>query len=142
VKKVIRNILIAGGIATLALVLSGCDANPPKAALAIIGQVGGKCAEGICETQFTVYDDGTTSDPEIDFDVTPLVNAIEESNLRESSIDPNGFCQSYVDGRDLTIQVPAWDEEVYSPCKFLGGADDPLTIVAQDMFYKLNREIT
>lgn len=138
-RKLLSSLALAGVLMSL---LSGCDYNPPREPLAVIGAVGGHCAEGVCEKSFTIYDNGTTSDASMDFTVTPLVNAIAESKLRELSVDPEAFCQSYVDGNDLTIQVPAWGDEVYTVCQLKDGIKDPLAIVAQDMFYKLNREIT
>ena len=132
--------LVLGSV-TLGL-LSGCDYNPPREPLAVIGSVGGHCPEGVCENSFTIYDNGTTSDINTDLSVLSLANAIAESNLRDLPEDPEAFCQSYVDGQDLIIQVPAWGDEVYTVCQLKDGVKDPLAIVAQDIFYRLNHEIT
>ncbi len=125
--------------------LSGCSAaNQPAEVvpLLVIGSTGGMCAEGPCGSSFTIYSDGSTSDDELSFKAEPIVSAIKQSKLRDLPEDPEAFCQSFVDGTDLTIEVPSWGEEVYTVCRLKDGAEDSLSIVAQDLLYRLNREIT
>jgi len=140
-KTIVRLALLGFLVTTL----SGCAAavSEPVTELAVLGSEGGMCVDGPCGSSFTVYSDGTTSDKTITLDVSELKTAINSSRLKELPEDPEAFCQSYVDGSDLTVVIPAWGENKYTPCRLQDSDSDPLVLEAtelvQSYFEKINR---
>lgn len=131
--------LLLGGFA-----LSGCSAvsssGSPTEPLLVVGYSGGLCVDGnTCESSFTVYQDGS-SDAGENFDVTTVEKAITASSLSQRPRDPDSFCQSYVDGQDLIIQVPAWGATVYKPCELKDAELDPLTVQAMEIMRDISAD--
>lgn len=127
-------------LALCCLLLSGCATGDASSGTTLleIGMSGGRCVDGSCGNSYTVHGDGST-DPqnELRVDVKSLEEAIGDSKLRTLAVNPEAFCQSFVDGQGITIKVTAWGDEVYKPCELSGGDKDPLALEAQRLFNEL-----
>lgn len=127
-------------LALAAVLLSGCSVSGGTVKpLLEVGMSGGMCVDGACDSSYTVYEDGSTdafSEPKVN--VKTLKEAIADSSLNDLVGDPEAFCQSYVDGQDLTIRVYAWGSEVYKPCELEDAEQDPLTIEAKKIMSEIS----
>lgn len=132
-----RFLFLTAGLLLAASTLSGCGGSSGQLAssdpLVVIGLTGGMCPDGLCERSYSIAQNGeVTSEEQIGRVPTrSLEAAIASSKLQTLKEDPGAFCQSYVDGQDLTVQVPAWGPTTYTICQLADGENDPLTLAAQ-----------
>lgn len=133
--------LLIVSLTLLSVVLSGCSVTGGAVKpLMEVGMSGGMCVDGSCDSSYTVYEDGSTDAASaIQVNVEALKSAIADSSLDDLVGDPEAFCQSYVDGQDLTIRVYAWGSDVYKPCEIQDADQDPLTIEAQKIMNEINQ---
>jgi hypothetical protein len=127
-------------LALASLLFAGCTATAGSMEpLLEVGLSGGRCAEGVCETSYTVYEDGSTNaSSKITVNVELLKTAIADSSLDDLAGDPEASCPSYVDASDLTIRVYAWGDEIFKPCELEDAEQDVLTIEAQKLITEIN----